>query len=165
MNCHLYNQSAIQVCTVPCTPLDNSTCPVDASGVNATCNNMGNCKTGEGERLHAAEIAGGGGRASAGVAREAAPDNAEPTAPAGISDADLAKLAEGEANRDLRRAARQSRSIATPRCALTGEQLAARGATDLGTALAVVARCHRARLPGAAAASNVDIRGARARAP
>ncbi|MEO8704900.1 MAG: hypothetical protein ABI867_32910 [Kofleriaceae bacterium] len=44
MNCHLFQQSAFQVCVQPCTPGDNTTCPVDASGVNGTCNNMGICK-------------------------------------------------------------------------------------------------------------------------
>lgn len=43
-NCHLYGGAGFQVCTQVCTPGDNSTCPVDASGVNATCNNMGLCK-------------------------------------------------------------------------------------------------------------------------
>lgn len=44
MNCHLYNGTGVQVCTQACTPGDNTTCPVDATGVNGTCNNMGNCK-------------------------------------------------------------------------------------------------------------------------
>jgi hypothetical protein len=44
MNCHLYKGGGIQVCTQTCTPGDNSTCPVDATGINATCNNMGICK-------------------------------------------------------------------------------------------------------------------------
>src|SRR3954466_10517639 len=43
-NCHLYNGAGLQVCTQVCTVGDNSTCPVDASGANATCNNMGMCK-------------------------------------------------------------------------------------------------------------------------
>jgi hypothetical protein len=43
-NCHLYNGAGLQVCTQACTPGDNTTCPVDASGVNGTCNNMGMCK-------------------------------------------------------------------------------------------------------------------------
>src|SRR5262245_40978204 len=44
MNCHFYMQSNFSVCTQACTPGDNSTCPVDSSGVNGVCNNMGNCK-------------------------------------------------------------------------------------------------------------------------
>jgi hypothetical protein len=44
LNCHAYNTSGIQVCTQACTPGDNSTCPVDATGANGFCNNMGNCK-------------------------------------------------------------------------------------------------------------------------
>src|SRR5579871_221179 len=44
MNCHLYNASMLQVCTQSCTPGDNTTCPVDATGANGFCNNMGNCK-------------------------------------------------------------------------------------------------------------------------
>jgi hypothetical protein len=43
-NCHLFNQSAFQVCVQACTPGDNTTCPIDASGVNGFCNNMGICK-------------------------------------------------------------------------------------------------------------------------
>jgi hypothetical protein len=44
MNCHLYMGAGIQVCTLACTPGMNSTCPVDASGSNGFCNNMGICK-------------------------------------------------------------------------------------------------------------------------
>ena len=44
MNCHLYNGAGLQVCTQACTPLDNTTCPLDATGVNGICNMMGNCK-------------------------------------------------------------------------------------------------------------------------
>jgi hypothetical protein len=44
MNCHLYNGAGLQVCTQACTPFDNTTCPVDATGVNGICNMMGNCK-------------------------------------------------------------------------------------------------------------------------
>jgi hypothetical protein len=44
MNCHLYGSTGFQVCTQVCTPGDNTTCPVDATGANATCNMMGNCK-------------------------------------------------------------------------------------------------------------------------
>jgi hypothetical protein len=43
-NCHFFNQSAFSVCVQACTPNDDSTCPVDTSGVNAACNNMGICK-------------------------------------------------------------------------------------------------------------------------
>jgi len=44
MNCHLYNADQLQVCTVACTPGDNTTCPKDKNGVNGTCNNMAICK-------------------------------------------------------------------------------------------------------------------------
>ena len=44
MNCHAYNSAGFSVCTQACTPLDNSTCPVDSTGVHGTCNMMGNCK-------------------------------------------------------------------------------------------------------------------------
>lgn len=44
MNCRLFNQSGFSVCTQVCTPGDNSTCPVDATGVNGQCNMMGYCK-------------------------------------------------------------------------------------------------------------------------
>jgi hypothetical protein len=43
-NCHLFMQDGIQVCTQACTPLDDSTCPVDANGVNGECNMKGICK-------------------------------------------------------------------------------------------------------------------------
>jgi hypothetical protein len=42
--CHDYNGAGLTVCTITCTPGDNSTCPVDATGSNGFCNNMGNCK-------------------------------------------------------------------------------------------------------------------------
>jgi hypothetical protein len=44
MNCHLYSGLGIQVCTQVCTPGDNTTCPVDATGANGICNTMGICK-------------------------------------------------------------------------------------------------------------------------
>lgn len=44
MNCHFYMQSNFTVCVQTCTPGNNSTCPVDSSGTNGTCNNMGICK-------------------------------------------------------------------------------------------------------------------------
>lgn len=43
-NCHLYMNAGIQVCTQTCTAGMNSTCPVDSTGANGFCNNMGNCK-------------------------------------------------------------------------------------------------------------------------
>ena len=43
-NCHLFMQSAFQVCVQACTPGDNTTCPVDKTGANGACNNMGICK-------------------------------------------------------------------------------------------------------------------------
>ena len=43
-NCHLYMGNGFQVCTTTCTPGNNSTCPVDATGSNGFCNNMGICK-------------------------------------------------------------------------------------------------------------------------
>jgi len=43
-NCHLYQQQNLQVCVPTCTPGNNSTCPVDKTGVNGVCNNMGICK-------------------------------------------------------------------------------------------------------------------------
>src|SRR5262245_47234558 len=44
MNCHFYMQSNFTVCVTTCTPGNNSTCPVDSSGTNGVCNNMGICK-------------------------------------------------------------------------------------------------------------------------
>ncbi|HTR52089.1 MAG TPA: hypothetical protein VMJ10_15355 [Kofleriaceae bacterium] len=44
MQCHDYRGANIEVCTVSCTPGDNSTCPIDATGTNGECNSMGNCK-------------------------------------------------------------------------------------------------------------------------
>ncbi len=43
-NCHLFQQSGFQVCSPACTAGDNTTCPVDSSGANGQCNNMGICK-------------------------------------------------------------------------------------------------------------------------
>jgi hypothetical protein len=43
-NCHLYQGQNLQVCVTTCTPGNNSTCPVDRTGVNGTCNNMGICR-------------------------------------------------------------------------------------------------------------------------
>ncbi|HEY1549629.1 MAG TPA: hypothetical protein VGG28_17495 [Kofleriaceae bacterium] len=45
--CHDYNGAGITVCTVTCTAGDNSTCPIDMTGSNGFCNNMGNCKPSE----------------------------------------------------------------------------------------------------------------------
>jgi hypothetical protein len=42
--CHDYNGDGLTVCTTTCTPGDSSMCPPDATGSNAFCNNMGNCK-------------------------------------------------------------------------------------------------------------------------
>lgn len=43
-NCHLYAAQNLQVCVSTCTPGNNSTCPVDKSGANGMCNNMGICR-------------------------------------------------------------------------------------------------------------------------
>ena len=43
-NCHLFAQQALQVCVTSCTPGDNSTCPLDKTGINGVCNNMSICK-------------------------------------------------------------------------------------------------------------------------
>ncbi|HEY3806696.1 MAG TPA: hypothetical protein VGL61_29035 [Kofleriaceae bacterium] len=43
--CHDYNGAGITVCTTSCSA--SSPCPVDASGSNGFCNNMGNCKPAE----------------------------------------------------------------------------------------------------------------------
>jgi hypothetical protein len=42
MNCHVYSQSAIQVCTQSCS--SSNPCPNDATGAPGQCNNMGICK-------------------------------------------------------------------------------------------------------------------------
>jgi hypothetical protein len=42
--CHDYSAAGLTVCTMTCTPGDNSTCPVDSTGSNGFCNTMGNCK-------------------------------------------------------------------------------------------------------------------------
>jgi hypothetical protein len=44
MDCHFYGTSNFTVCTQTCTPGDNSTCPVDATGNHALCNTKGLCK-------------------------------------------------------------------------------------------------------------------------
>lgn len=41
--CQLFAQAGIQVCTVACTPGDDSTCP-ELDGQPAKCNNRGICK-------------------------------------------------------------------------------------------------------------------------
>ena len=41
--CKAFNGAGIEVCTVPCTPGDSTTCPMQ-NGQPATCNNMGVCK-------------------------------------------------------------------------------------------------------------------------
>ncbi len=92
------------------------------------------------------------------VSRAASAQNVEPSPPPGLSDADLAKLSEGEAIEifDQRPDKPFDRDTEVR---LTGEQLAARGAVDLGTALAllsdVIVR------DGGRGGFNVDIRGAR----
>jgi hypothetical protein len=50
--CHNYTMSAFQVCTVTCTPGDNTTCPKDSTGANGTCNNMANCKPAQPNNCH-----------------------------------------------------------------------------------------------------------------
>jgi hypothetical protein len=42
--CHPYISSGFTVCTQTCTPMVDSTCPVDITGTNARCNAMGLCK-------------------------------------------------------------------------------------------------------------------------
>lgn len=42
MNCHLFEQDAIQVCTQACSA--GTPCPADASGTPGLCNNRGICK-------------------------------------------------------------------------------------------------------------------------
>lgn len=42
-NCKVFGGAGLQVCTVSCTPGDNSTCPTQGGAVT-TCNNMGICK-------------------------------------------------------------------------------------------------------------------------
>jgi len=92
------------------------------------------------------------------VSRAASAQNVEPSPPPGLSDADLAKLSEGEAIQiyDERPDKPFDRDTEVR---LTGEQLAARGAVDLGAALAllpdVIVR------DGGRGGFNVDIRGAR----
>jgi len=43
-NCHLYAAQSLQVCVTTCTPGNNATCPLDKTGVNGMCNNMGICR-------------------------------------------------------------------------------------------------------------------------
>src|SRR6478609_5974469 len=82
----------------------------------------------------------------------------EPAPPTGLSDADLAKLSQGEAIEiyDERPDKPFDRDTEVR---LTGEQLAARGAVDLGTALALLPDV-TVRDAGRGG-FNVDIRGAR----
>ncbi len=41
--CQTFAGAGIEVCTVTCTPGDNTTCPMQ-NGAPAQCNNMGTCK-------------------------------------------------------------------------------------------------------------------------
>ncbi len=50
--CHLYTATNLQVCTQSCTAGNNTTCPTDVTGVNGTCNNMGNCKPAAANNCH-----------------------------------------------------------------------------------------------------------------
>ena len=43
-DCHFFMDINASVCTQPCTPLDDTTCPVDSTGVHGKCNNKGICK-------------------------------------------------------------------------------------------------------------------------
>ncbi len=52
MSCHLFMGSGFQVCTPACTPGNNSTCPVDSTGSNGFCNNMGICKPAAANNCH-----------------------------------------------------------------------------------------------------------------
>jgi hypothetical protein len=45
--CHLFRQEGIQACTTACTPFDDTTCPMDVTGVHGTCNMKGICKPAE----------------------------------------------------------------------------------------------------------------------
>jgi hypothetical protein len=50
--CHLFSADGFQVCTQTCTPGDNTTCPVDSTGANGTCNAMGICKPAAANMCH-----------------------------------------------------------------------------------------------------------------
>lgn len=90
-----------------------------------------------------------------------APDPAtsvETTAPDGLTDADLAKLSEGEAIEIFDERPDKPFDRDTD-VRLTGEQLAARGVTDLGQALAML---HDVAVRDAGRGGfNIDVRGAR----
>jgi len=87
-----------------------------------------------------------------------AADNVEPSAPAAMTDAELEQLSRGEAIEifDERPAKPFDRDTEVR---LTGEQLAARGATDLGSALALLPDV-TVRDAGRGG-TNLDVRGAR----
>jgi hypothetical protein len=52
MMCHFYMMSNFTVCTQACTPGDNTTCPLDATGAHGFCNPMGNCKPAVANNCH-----------------------------------------------------------------------------------------------------------------
>ncbi len=91
-------------------------------------------------------------------AASAATTNPEPSAPSGLTDAELAKLSQGEAIVIFDERPEKPFDRDTE-VRLTGEQLAARGAIDLGTALALLPDV-TVRDAGRGG-FNVDIRGAR----
>src|SRR5512146_1796599 len=117
----------------------------------------GQLQTRDAERLRALTIVCVLAQAG-GVRAQGTSADTEPSAPAGLTDEDLVKLAQGEAIEiyDERPDKPFDRDTEVR---LTGEQLAARGAVDLGTALAL--------LPDVTVRDvgrggfNVDIRGAR----
>src|SRR3984885_2464703 len=84
--------------------------------------------------------------------------NPEPSAPAGMTDEELAKLSQGEAIEIFDERPNKPFDRDTE-IRLTGEQLAARGAVDLGTALALLPDV-TVRDAGRGG-YNIDIRGAR----
>ncbi len=92
------------------------------------------------------------------TARPAEQSNAQPSAPAGISDAELVRMSQQETIEiyDERPDKPFDRDT---EIRLTGEQLAARGATDLGTALALLPDI--AVRDAGRGGFNIDIRGAR----
>ena len=100
----------------------------------------------------------GSGSGSAAPALDEPRDNVEPSAPSGMTEADLEMLSKGEAIEIYEERPDKPFDHDTE-VRLTGEQLAARGATDLGTALALLPDV-TVRDAGRGG-TNLDVRGAR----
>ena len=51
-DCHFYNDTNFSACTQPCTPMDDTTCPIDSTGNHAKCVRIGICKPAAANNCH-----------------------------------------------------------------------------------------------------------------